>query len=936
MNKRVELLHLLVQEHLDILILCEVLPKNFRYFPQPAELNFCDYECFSNCFNNDNVHRGVAVYIKKSLNPQQVCMSEKQLSSRESIWAEIKLDNEETLLVGGVYRPPSNTEKQNKDLYESVLSIIEGRSHVLMCGDFNHPDIDWIKESSPESERHPATIFMEFVRDSFLIQHVSNPTHFKPHTRPSLIDLIFTSEENMLENLKHSAPVGKSHHQCLFFDFVCSVNASSRNNVKKFNYSKADYSRMKQHVDDFDISSKIEEKGIEEKWEVFALCISSAVENCVPKINPKQNDDRRKPKFWNDQTNQKVQVKREAYQTWLRSQNPKDYDLYAKARNKAKSECRKGENEYQKKIAREAKKNPKLFYSFVNSKMKVKAGIADLVDSNGDTVSEDSEKAEVLNSFFCSVFTEERKEEVPTCEKKNDQDYLNNIVFTKEKVLKKLKNLDPSKSGGPDEINARVLKELADEIAEPLADIFQCSMNEGKLPKVWKDANVTPLFKKGEKAKPNNYRPVSLTCILCKVMESVIRDELVLYLEESNLLSPFQHGFISHRSCTTNLLATLDAWTEMIDSGSSVDAIYLDFSKAFDSVPHLRLLEKLKAYGICEKLLYWIEDFLIGRRQRVCVNGAYSQWSPVTSGVPQGSCLGPVLFVIFINDLPEVVESLCQMYADDTKVFSKSDNEELKNKIQKDLDNLTMWADKWQLRFNADKCHVLHLGYRNQHHQYHMRKHDSDESVELAISYVEKDLGVLVDNDLKFTQHIESQVKKANRLLGLIRRSFTFMDKECMKLLFTSLVRPHLEFGNVAWSPYLEKHIKAIENVQHRATKMIPGLKNKPYEERLKEMKLPSLKYRRKRGDLIEAYKYTHGFYHVNQDLLQFDTDSRTRGHAYKLKKQRSRLDVRKNFFSVRIVNEWNNLPANVAEAPTLNTFKARLDRLYTDEMYCE
>ena len=199
LNKRVELLHLLVQEHLDIVVICEILPKNFRYFPQPAELNFCDYECFSNCFDNVNVHRGVAVYIRKSLNPQQVCLNQKQLSTRESIWAEIKLDNKEKLLVGGVYRPPSNTEEQNKDLYKSVLSIIEGKSHVLMCGDFNHPSIDWSNETTPESERHPASIFMEFVRDSFLIQHVSSPTHFKPNTKPSLIDLIFTSEENMLE-----------------------------------------------------------------------------------------------------------------------------------------------------------------------------------------------------------------------------------------------------------------------------------------------------------------------------------------------------------------------------------------------------------------------------------------------------------------------------------------------------------------------------------------------------------------------------------------------------------------------------------------------------------------------------------------------------------------------------------------------------------------
>lgn len=290
--------------------------------------------------------------------------------------------------------------------------------------------------------------------------------------------------------------------------------------------------------------------------------------------------------------------------------------------------------------------------------------------------------------------------------------------------------------------------------------------------------------------------------------------------------------------------------------------------------------------------------------------------------------------MIFINDLPEIVESLCQLYADDTKLFSRVDNEELREQVQLDLDNLVDWADEWQLKFNAEKCHILHFGHNNPHHSYHMRKHNSDESVELLTSEVEKDLGVQVDNLLSFSRHIECQVNKANRLVGLIRRSFTYMDKDCMKQLFTSLVRPHLEFANVAWSPHLKKHIDTIEKVQRRATKLVPGLKNLSYEERLKSMKLPSLKYRRKRGDLIEAYKYTHGFYKVNENLLPIDNTNRTRGHAYKLIKRNCHLRVRQNFFSMRIVNNWNDLPASVAEAPTLNTFKSRLDNFHAEEKF--
>ena len=215
-----------------------------------------------------------------------------------------------------------------------------------------------------------------------------------------------------------------------------------------------------------------------------------------------------------------------------------------------------------------------------------------------------------------------------------------------------------------------------------------------------------------------------------------------------------------------------------------------------------------------------------------------------------------------------------------------------------------------------------------------MRKHDSSDCVELAISENEKDLGIIVDNQLTFAKHVDTQVKKANRLVGLIRRSFTYLDIETMRQLFVAIVRPHLEFGNVAWSPRFNKEIDQLEKVRARATKVIPGLKGLNYEERLQVMKLPSLRYRRKRGDLIEVYKYINEYYSVNKNLLCKETSNRTRGHAHKLIKKACNLNVRQNFFSFRVVNMWNNLPAYVAEAPSLNAFKGRLDKHFENEMY--
>ena len=273
------------------------------------------------------------------------------------------------------------------------------------------------------------------------------------------------------------------------------------------------------------------------------------------------------------------------------------------------------------------------------------------------------------------------------------------------------------------------------------------------------------------------------------------------------------------------------------------------------------------------------------------------------------------------------------MFADDTKVFREMNSEDDREVLQEDLNMLTDWADRWQLRFNAGKCKVLHVGRSNPNYQYSMSS--GENRVELETTTLEKDLGINIDPELKFSRHIELQVNKANKILGLVRRSYEYLDAETMKRLFTALIRPHLEFSNVAWSPRLEKDKKLLEKVQRRATKLVPGLQELPYEVRLERMKLPSLSYRRARGDMIEAYKYTHDYYTVNDDLLPRDTSTVTRGHPHKLKKRYTRTATRHHFFSNRIIDTWNNLPEAVVCAPSLNSFKNRIDKVWSEHLYC-
>ena len=208
-----------------------------------------------------------------------------------------------------------------------------------------------------------------------------------------------------------------------------------------------------------------------------------------------------------------------------------------------------------------------------------------------------------------------------------------------------------------------------------------------------------------------------------------------------------------------------------------------------------------------------------------------------------------------------------------------------------------------------------------------MKKRGSNEVIKLHETKLEKDLGVFTDNELKFSTHVEKQVNKGNQLLGLIRRSFQFLDGDTMKLLFVAIVRPHLEFGNAAWAPRYERDKELLEGVQRRATKIIPRLKDLSYEDRLKSLKLPSLAYRRFRGDLIETYKYTHGIYTVSEQMFSMDSTDRTRGHSLKLQKQRCNTTQRQHFFNQRIVEHWNRLPAEIVEAESLDSFKAKIDK---------
>jgi hypothetical protein len=452
-----------------------------------------------------------------------------------------------------------------------------------------------------------------------------------------------------------------------------------------------------------------------------------------------------------------------------------------------------------------------------------------------------------------------------------------------------------------------------------------------KIPDVWKESIICPIPKKSNSSNPLDYRPVSLLCTLSKAFEKIVYDILVTYVENLKILPENQHGFRKGKSVTSQLLETYNEFSNAIENKKFIDVIYFDFSKAFDTVPHEKLLEKLQSIGVNGSLLKWFENYLFHRNFRVKVQNEFSNSKYITSGVPQGSVLGPLLFLIYISDLPEFCKTEkvgIKLYADDLKAYSISNDP---NDFSQNLRLFILILEKYAilkgLKISPEKCYLLHIGSNNPKNNYKLHKIEiptikNEDSV--------RDLGIHFSFDLKWEKHLKIISGKANRVAFSLLKNLKTNNPKLLIELYMIYVLPLTEFSSQVFNPYLKKDIELLEKVQKMFLRIVynrshPHQETPNYSNLLKIFKLDSLEIRRLKLDLIFFHKILHGKIRINYQNSFTIKETKTRGEEYKIHIPAVSNKIRHNSFFIRVPRQYSLLPSNIRKS-TPDQFKALLE----------
>jgi len=740
----------------------------------------------------------------------------------------------------------------------------------------------------------------------------------------NVLDLLFTNDEQLISDCDIIPPFSSSDHDSIQFNIVSNhtdLPAASENEMGKFVWAKADWTSLFTYCTSIDWNfAFVNCTTADECWTVFTNILNAGI-NCTVPIVKCSNAKR---KCHGKAVDRLISCKKALWKKRRENPTPYNIDLY-------KQICSDINNalEYERSI-REfnviCSGNLGSFYRHVHNRISHRSSIAPIRDSSGVLLVSDTDKAESLCEYFSEVGVTDDGIS-PTCHDYNDQllgsddiSALNIVYYDFYSVFKDLCVIKTG-AAGPDNLPPILFKNLKQALAQPLSMLFNLIHQFGEVPTLWKTAIVVPIFKKGSPSLASNYRPISLTSSCCKLFETSIKSSLLHFASVKGLISSSQHGFLAKRSTCTNLLEALNVWTEALDSFKDTLVIFIDFAKAFDSVSIPKLICKLVSIGVGGNLLSCIKSMLTGRSQKVRVGNALSLSRPVRSGVPQGSVIGPILFILFINDimfsLPPSARS--KLFADDLKSFIALSGDHCITNFSLLLDAITKWSLNWQLPLSVNKCGWMLISnrIRNRDLSFNLAGHALSELNEV------KDLGVMYTSQLSFSPHISCIVSKAKQRCFLLRKSFTNSNCRALILAYKTYVIPILDYCSPAWSPSLIADILKIESVQRSFTRSLRSCLDLSYKQRLAMCGLMTLERRRLLADLILLYRIINKLTDIDLgSSLTISSNLSTRGHSFKIVYTGARINSRLHFFTIRTTKIWNSLPETVVCAKSVDSFR--------------
>ncbi|MCG8096816.1 MAG: hypothetical protein JAZ17_24870 [Candidatus Thiodiazotropha endolucinida] len=874
---------------------------------------------------------GVMIYVKEGLDYRR--RHDLEPRGIECIWIELSSKHKH-ILFGLFYRPPSSDANYFSMMLDSLnLATDTGLNDIIVTGDFN------LNALALPASRKITSLCSEFA----LCQCINEPTHFT-ETSESLIDLLFVHNKNSLILSGVGDPfLGQEHR------YHCPIYGAfkfCRPKIKSFtrqiwNYDRGDYNLLRTKAADTDWNT-LRNDDVDVYASNIINHLLSIAKDCIPnkmtRIKPTD------PPWITSEIKRTIRKRKRAYRKAKQTNSPAHWSKFKRLRNKSVSLIRNSKLAHTAKIAEKLRSDSlssKNWWSILKSFISPasKTSLPPL-EHNGSTYTDEQDKANLLNGFFRDqTMLNDQNVELPDIIPHNVTSPLRTLSLTPLEVESVLKTLELGKASGPDGLNNRILKELAQEISVALCALFNYSLSKGCFPAPWKDANLSPIPKKGDLSLLTNHRPISLLNSVSKLFERLVFKHLFNHLRDNNILTPLQSGFIPGDSTVNQLTYLYNTFCHALDNGKEVRVVFCDIKKAFDRVWHAGLLHKLRACGVSGSLLDWFRNYLSDRRQRVVLPGANSDWAYIRAGVPQGSVLGPLLFLIFINDIVIEINSNIRLFADDTSLYIIVENPQASALLlNTDLQKISDWADKWLVLFNPPKSESLTVS-RKLIKPVHPPLSMNNQQIKEVQSH--KHLGLYLASDGSWHDHIQYIKDKAWTRVNIMRNLKYKLDRKSLEIIYIAFIRPILEYGDTIWDNCAQYEKDELEKIQHEAARIATGATRLVSLQNLyNEVKWQSLQKRRDDHKLTLFFKMNNNLVpRYLSSLVPPTVGSASRyslRNANNLQNINTRTTLYSNSFLPSAVRCWNDLPSEAKQTDSLYSFKHYLarDRVRTPKYY--